>query len=133
MSHRGTNLAYAILIVASIVSTTAYCQIVRVDTDHATNSFIPNQSLGAGIDRMPAAAVAKYFGEPPLPAVLAAGWQPVTYRQNTELAVEAWHWNPQGTWSDPSGKGYFTGERDAHRYHQAFLRLPAASSRFHPQ
>ncbi len=109
MSHRGTNLAYAILIVASIVSTTAYSQTVRVDTDHATNSFIPNQSLGAGIDRMPAAAVAKYFDQPALPAVLAAGWQPVTYRQNTELAVEAWHWNPQGTWSDPSGKGYFTG------------------------
>jgi hypothetical protein len=109
MSHRGTNLAYEILIVASIVSTTAYGQTVRVDTDHATNSFIPNQSLGAGIDRMPAAAAAKYFGQPALPAVLAAGWQPVTYRQNTELAVEAWHWNPQGTWSDPSGKGYFTG------------------------
>lgn len=41
--------------------------------------------------------------------VLAAGWQPVTYRQNTELHIEAWHWNPEGTWSDPSGKGYFVG------------------------
>jgi hypothetical protein len=107
--HRGTNLACAILIVASIVSTTAHSQTVRVDMDRATNSFIPDQALGAGIDRMPAAAVEKYFSQPALPAVLAAGWQPVTYRQNTELAVEAWHWNPQGTWSDPSGKGYFTG------------------------
>src|SRR6202041_3187470 len=46
---------------------------------------------------------------PALEQVFASGWQPVTYRQNTELAMEAWHWNPQGTWSDPSGKGYFTG------------------------
>jgi hypothetical protein len=43
-----------------------------------------------------------------LPAIFAAGWQPVAYRQNSELAAEAWHWNPQGTWSDPSGRGYFT-------------------------
>jgi hypothetical protein len=92
-----------------ILSSAVYGQTIRVDTSHATNSFIPNQALGAGIDRMPAAAVEKYFNEPALPEILAAGWQPVTYRQNTELAVEAWHWNPQGTWSDPGGKGYFTG------------------------
>src|SRR5215468_11099912 len=44
-----------------------------------------------------------------LESILAAGWQTISYRQNTELAVEAWHWNPQGSWSDPSGRGYFTG------------------------
>src|SRR3974377_1596567 len=89
-------------------------QTIRVDAtpQHATNSFIPTQALGAGIDRMPAAAVEKYFSQPPLDAILAAGWQTVTYRQNTELAVEAWHWNPEGTWSDPSGKGYFTGSTE---------------------
>jgi hypothetical protein len=99
-----------LLAILALLST-AQAQTIRVDAapDHATNSFIPTQALGAGIDRMPSAAVEKYFTQPALDVVLSAGWQPVTYRQNTELAIEAWHWNPQGTWSDPSGKGYFSG------------------------
>jgi hypothetical protein len=88
-------------------------QTIQVDITpaHATNHFAPNQSLGAGIDRVPGAALDKGLTQPSLDKVLASGWQPVTYRQNTELAMEAWHWNPKGAWSDPSGngKGYFTG------------------------
>ena len=86
-------------------------QTIRVDITpgHSPKAFVPNQALGAGIDRIPQAAAERLFVEPIMNQVLSAGWQPVTYRQNTELFVEAWHWNPQGTWSDPSGKGYFTG------------------------
>jgi len=88
---------------------------IRVDATpgHATNSFVPTQTLGAGIDRLPAGAIDKLINPATMSKVLSAGWQPVSYRQNTELFVEAWHWNPQGTWSDQSdpaaGKGYFTG------------------------
>ena len=86
-------------------------QTIRVDItpEHVANKFVPNQALGAGIDRMNAAAIDKLFTPAALEKVLSAGWQTVTYRQNTELHIEAWHWNPKGTWSDPSGKGYFTG------------------------
>ena len=84
-------------------------QTVVVDLSHPTNHFVPNETLGAGVDRIAADAIDKDLVQPNLERTLASGWQPVTYRQNTELAVEAWHWNPQGTWSDPSGKGYFTG------------------------
>ena len=89
----------------------AQAQTIRVDVtpDHVANKFVPNQALGAGIDRMSAAAIDKLFTPAALERVLSAGWQPVTYRQNTELHIEAWHWNPKGTWSDPAGKGYFTG------------------------
>jgi len=76
---------------------------------HATNTFRPTEALGAGIDRIPRAATDKLFIEPVLKKVLSAGWQTVSYRLNTELHVEAWHWNPQGTWSEPDNKGYFTG------------------------
>jgi hypothetical protein len=86
-------------------------QTIVVDStpDHATNTFRPTEALGAGVDRIPRAATDKVFTEPILKQILSAGWQTVTYRQNTELFVEAWHWNPQGTWSQPGDKGYFVG------------------------
>jgi F5/8 type C domain len=89
----------------------AHAQNIRVDSTpaHSTNSIRPAESLGAGIDRLGYDAADKLFIDPTIQQVLAAGWQTVTYRQNTELHTEAWHWNPQGTWSDPAGKGYFIG------------------------
>jgi F5/8 type C domain len=90
-------------------------QTITVDTSHPTNHFVPKETLGAGVDRIAVDAIDKDLLQPTLDKTLASGWQPVTYRQNTELAIEAWHWNPHGTWSagsdgnDASGKGYFTG------------------------
>jgi F5/8 type C domain/Glycosyl hydrolases family 39 len=88
-----------------------HAQTIRVDArpEHATNSIVPARALGAGIDRLPYGATDKLFVDPLVKEVLSAGWQTVSYRQNTELHMEAWHWNPMGTWSDPSGQGYFTG------------------------
>jgi hypothetical protein len=89
-------------------------QTIRVDAtpSHSTNSIVPVQALGAGIDRLPYGAADKTFVEPTIKEVLSSGWQTISYRQNTELHMEAWHWNPQGTWSDPAGKGYFTGSTE---------------------
>jgi len=86
-------------------------QSIHVDAtpSHAVNTVRPTEALGAGIDRLPYGAADKLFVDDTIKQVLSAGWQTVTYRQNTELHTEAWHWNPQGTWSDPAGKGYFTG------------------------
>jgi hypothetical protein len=84
-------------------------QTISVDMSHPSNHFVPRETLGAGVDRIAVDAIDKDLLQPTLDQTLASGWQPVTYRQNTELAIEAWHWNPQGTWSDASGKGYFTG------------------------
>lgn len=90
----------------------AQAQIIRVDTTpgHLRNKFVPNQTLGAGIDRISKQAIDIMFVPAVINRVLQAGWGPVTYRQNTELYTEAWHWNPKGTWSDPSGQGYFVGD-----------------------
>jgi F5/8 type C domain len=101
-------LVACILVFASLP---LHAQTIRVDAkpEHATNSIVPTRALGAGIDRLPYGATDKLFVDPMVKEVLSAGWQTVSYRQNTELHMEAWHWNPTGTWSDPAGKGYFTG------------------------
>jgi hypothetical protein len=100
------------LILAGIAAATASnAQTIHVDATpgHAVNSIKPTEALGAGIDRLPYGAADKLFVDDTIKQILSAGWQTVTYRQNTELHIEAWHWNPQGTWSDPAGKGYFIG------------------------
>ncbi len=99
----------ACLVLCFALALSAQAQTITVDVSHPTNHFVPNQTLGAGVDRIAVEAIDKDFLQPTLEKTMASGWQPVTYRQNTELAVEAWHWNPNGRWSDASGKGYFTG------------------------
>jgi hypothetical protein len=89
-------------------------QTIRVDAapEHVTNTIRPAEALGAGMDRLPYGASDKLFTPQMLQRILSAGWQTITYRQNTELHAEAWHWNPRGSWSGPGESGYFVG--DAH-------------------
>jgi len=110
--HSGHSARIVLLaMIACALACASRAQTIRVDAtpDHLTNTFSPTRALGAGIDRLPPGATDKLFIEPTIEKVLSAGWQTVSYRQNTELHIEAWHWNPQGSWSDPGGKGYFTG------------------------
>ena len=95
-----------------LVATSALAQTIRVDItpSHVAKSFVPNEALGAGVDRISTASTDKVFTDTVMKQVLSAGWQPVSYRQNTELHVEAWHWNPSGQWSEAGGNGYFVGD-----------------------
>jgi hypothetical protein len=108
MLHHGLVRHFLILFLLSIA---AYAQTISVDASpgHVRKSFAPNEALGAGIDRMSQQSIDQTFIKPVVDRVLEAGWGPVTYRQNTELYTEAWHWNPKGTWSDPGERGYFVG------------------------
>ncbi|HXM10317.1 MAG TPA: discoidin domain-containing protein [Terriglobales bacterium] len=106
----------AILFAAVAISgLKAGAQTITVDVSHPVNHFVPSETLGAGVDRIPVEAIDKDLLPDSLQRTLSSGWQPVSFRQNTELAVEAWHWNPKGTWSngsdgsDHAGKGYFVG------------------------
>ena len=108
LNHRN---ATALLCLAALASSPLFGQTVTVDIAPTSvrNQFVPNQTLGAGLDRISVEAIDKALTKPVLDAVAPSGWGPITYRQNTELEVEAWHWNPEGTWSQSSGRGYFTG------------------------
>ena len=87
-------------------------QTVTVDAtpSHVVNRFVPRYALGSTVDRVPSNATDVFFRPDQIQEVLSAGWGVMSYRQNTDLFVQAWHWNPKGTWSDPSGKGYFVGD-----------------------
>jgi F5/8 type C domain len=130
-----TNFEFAGICVAigTLFSSGVLAQTIAVDAtpSHAVNSFSPIRALGAGVDRLRAGEGApamdrssitkeevegntdKLLSGPILKAILSAGWQPVTYRQNTELQIEAWHWNPQGVWSNAQKQeGYFAGSAE---------------------
>ena len=106
-----------------IISMAASAQNIVVDAapSHAVNSFSPMRALGGAIDRLRGGATKeanekwteRLLTDPVLKELLGAGWQTVTYRQNTELMIEAWHWNSHGTWSNAAKQeGYFTGSAE---------------------
>ncbi len=82
---------------------------VTVDLRHPVNQFVPDHALGAGVDGHGEGEVAQIYTRRNLRAMHAAGLRSLTYRLRTELAVEAWHWNRLGRWSDTRRRqGYWT-------------------------
>jgi hypothetical protein len=125
------GLAIALVLLAVPALARAQNVVVDATPSHVVNTFSPPHALGGAIDRLRAGEGAPgregahltkeqvdrntdmLLSEPVLKEILGAGWQTVTYRQNTELMVEDWHWNAAGTWSNAEKKeGYFTGSAD---------------------
>jgi hypothetical protein len=88
---------------------------VHIDTSpkHVLNSFDPDSALGSSIDVLSRRDIDYVFSPHIIQESLSAGWGPISYRNNTELRMAAWHWTENGTWSDPEHKsGYFTGSTE---------------------
>ncbi len=109
------------LLVCAVISLqpiTVFSQRVRDATvtvqftpRHPANRFIPSHALGAGIDGHDKGTIDLQLTAPNIQAMLSAGFKSLTYRLRTELAGDAWHWNPQGNWSNAEGKqGYWVSD-----------------------
>src|ERR1051326_2095032 len=106
--HPMTRLMLGALSVAAAVA-----QTITVDISHPINSFDPDSALGSSIDVLSKSGIDKVYTPHIVQEALSAGWGPITYRNNTELRMAAWHWTENGTWSDPAHKsGYFTGSSE---------------------
>src|SRR5215831_15038178 len=82
---------------------------VAINPGHPVNRFIPAHALGAGVDGHDKGEQDKQLKPANVRAMRSAGLKPLTYRLRTELAIDAWHWNPQGTWSEARHRqGYWT-------------------------
>jgi len=86
---------------------------IRISSSAPPIRFDPDQALGTSMDILSHDVVEKIYTREMVKQCLSAGWGPITYRQNTELSIAAWHWNPNGRWSDATNqRGYFTGSAD---------------------
>ena len=105
------------LVAHSVLCSSAGAQTVQVDItpSHVVNTFRPLHALGSTVDRIPSNATDVFFRPDQISQIQQAGWGVISYRQNTDLFVQAWHWNQKGKWSDPSGKGYFVGDATPRR------------------
>src|SRR2546421_12513707 len=112
MQRVSSRLAPALWCLTLTCALAATGQTVRVDVtpSHVVNKFSPLYALGSTVDRVPSNATDMFFRPDQIAQIQQAGWGVISYRQNTDLFVQAWHWNPKGKWSDPSGQGYFVGD-----------------------
>ena len=103
---------------------------VRIDPSRAINSFDPDKAIGSSIDNLNRAAIDKVYTPHILQEALNAGYGPITYRNNTELRMMAWHWNDRGAWSDPESKsGYWTSSSELGEPIRYIVSLLAAAPR----
>lgn len=106
-------------------------QVVVQVTPRPAASFRPSQAFGAGVDGLEQGDVAQVYTPANIKAMAGLGYRCLTYRLRTELAIEAWHWNPQGVWSERAHQqGYWTSDthgRNAAGFSNGY-RLPRRGS-----
>lgn len=101
------------LVFASISSKTVGTHVSKQVTvkilfkpGHPARQFDPSTAFGAAIDGHEKGEIDQMLSRENVSEMLSAGLKPVSYRLRTELAGEAWHWNPKGSWTE-ANSGYW--------------------------
>jgi hypothetical protein len=82
---------------------------VHVDTSHPVNRIRPLEAIGTSVDSDPPGKIPMLYSPSRVKAILASGLGTLTVRLYTELSIQDWHWNPNGTFSDAKDQeGYWT-------------------------
>src|SRR5215472_6153932 len=93
------------LLLAAVVSTSVIT--VKVDTSHVLNTVRPLRAIGTSVDSDPKGRIEFLYTPARVAPALAAGLGTISYRLYTELSMQDWHWNPNGTFS-AGDRGYWT-------------------------
>ncbi len=77
---------------------------------HVLNTIDPDTATGAWMDDLSKNQVDHLSQPETIQGIRNLGWGSITMRNNSELRLAAWHWNENGTWSDPiNHRGYYAG------------------------
>jgi hypothetical protein len=86
---------------------------VDVTPAHILNTIYPDTATGAWMDDLSKTQVDNLSKPETIQGIKNLGWGSITMRNNSELRLAAWHWNENGTWSDPATKsGYYAGSAE---------------------
>ncbi len=83
--------------------------VIQVQTGAPAATVVPSAALGAVLDGHRRRDIERLYAPDATEAIASIPFHRLSYQLRTELAVEAWHWNEEGRWSDPErNQGYWT-------------------------
>ena len=100
---------------------------ILIETGQAAAQAIPSEALGAGLDGHQQGDLERTYTPEAVAEISSIPFHRLSYRLRTELGAAVWHWNEEGTWSDPEhAQGYWVSSDRAEKPIQATngYRLP---------